>query len=70
MDRTLEEAEVELDDTKREALLQEASRIVIKDGAVVPLYIQKALWAMRAGLTYEARVDERNDPNGVRPARP
>ena len=70
MDRTLQQAEIELDDDKREALLREASRIVIEDGAVVPLYIQKALWAMRAGLTYEARVDERNDPNGVRPARP
>lgn len=70
MDRKLEEAEIQLDDAKREALLREASRIVIEDGAVVPLYIQKALWAMRADLTYEARVDERNDPNGVRPARP
>lgn len=69
LDRKLAAAEVEMDDTRREGLLQEAQRVAIEDLAVVPLYIQKALWAMRAGLTYEPRVDERNDPTTVRPVR-
>ena len=61
------QAESELDDTRREALLRQASRVVIDDHAIVPLYLQNAIWAMRSGLNYEARSDERNDPTGVRP---
>jgi peptide/nickel transport system substrate-binding protein len=67
MDRLLGAAETEMDDARREALLRQASGIVIDDVALVPLYLQNALWAMRAELSYEARADERNDPTEVRP---
>ena len=67
MDRLLSAAEADMDDARREALLQQASRIVIDDVALVPLYLQKALWAMRSDLNYEARADERNDPTVVQP---
>jgi len=67
MDRLLGAAEVEMDDARRESLLQQASRIIIDDVALVPLYLQNALWAMRADLDYEARADERNSPSAVRP---
>ena len=67
MDAPLGQAEGELDDTRREALLQQASRVVIDDHAILPLYLQNAIWAMRRSLTYGARSDERNDPAGVRP---
>jgi peptide/nickel transport system substrate-binding protein len=62
MDRLLGAAEAELDDARREALLRDATQIVLEDRAILPLYLQNAIWAMRAGLTFEARSDERNDP--------
>jgi peptide/nickel transport system substrate-binding protein len=66
MDRLLGAAEAELDDARREALLREATQIVLEDRAILPLYLQNAIWAMRVGLTFEARSDERNDPAMIR----
>lgn len=68
MDDLVAAAEVEMDDAKREDLLRRASTIALDDRMLVPLYLQNALWAMRSGITYEARMDERNDPMAVRPA--
>jgi peptide/nickel transport system substrate-binding protein len=68
MDQLLGAAEAELDDARREALLRDASQIVLEDRAILPLYLQNAIWAMRAGLTFEARSDERNDPAMIRAA--
>lgn len=68
MDDLVAAAEVEMDDAKREDLLRRASAAALDDRMLVPLYLQNALWAMRSGLTYEARMDERNDPTAVRPA--
>jgi len=68
MDALVAAAEVEMDDAKREDLLRRASAAALDDGMLVPLYLQNALWAMRSGLTYEARMDERNDPTAVRAA--
>jgi len=67
MDRLLGAAETEMDALKREELLRLASNAVLDDVPLVPLYLQNALWAMRANLSYEARADERNDPAAVRP---
>ncbi|NKE44070.1 ABC transporter substrate-binding protein [Roseomonas frigidaquae] len=66
VDRLTGEAEREMDDAKRDRLLQQASLAAIDDVALVPLYLQNALWAMRRDLTYTARADERNDPTAVR----
>ena len=68
MDGLLGQAETEMDDAKREDLLRRASVAVLDDVPLIPLYLQNAIWAMRAELTYEARADERNDPAAVRPA--
>jgi peptide/nickel transport system substrate-binding protein len=68
MDALVAAAEVEMDDARREELLRQASLAALDDAMVVPLYLQNALWAIRADLTYEARMDERNDPVAVRPA--
>ncbi|MCW8087917.1 ABC transporter substrate-binding protein [Sabulicella glaciei] len=68
LDRLVGEAETEMDATKREDLLRRAQRAALDDVALVPLYLQPALWAMRSSLTYEARADERNDFVAVRPA--
>lgn len=58
-----------MDDAKRKTLLQRAILLVVDDVALVPLYLQAALWAMRAGLIYEACADERNGPMAIRPRR-
>jgi peptide/nickel transport system substrate-binding protein len=68
MDSLVAQAEREMDDAKREDLLRRASVVALDDRMLVPLYLQNALWAMRSGLTYEARMDERNDPTAVMPA--
>ena len=66
LDVALTAAEREMEDGRREALLQEATRLAVGDTALIPLYIQNAIWAMRADLTYEPRVDERNAPSTIR----
>ncbi len=58
MDAKLEEAMRTVDDKKREALLQEASRLAISDYGLLPLYFELSVWAMRKGLAYEARADQ------------
>jgi peptide/nickel transport system substrate-binding protein len=68
LDRLVAEAESEMDSAKREDLLRRAQRAALDDLALLPLYLQPALWAMRSELTYEARADERNDPTTIRPA--
>ena len=46
------------DDKAREPVLMEATRVSMNDLAFIPLHIQKNIWATRAGLAYQARVDE------------
>jgi peptide/nickel transport system substrate-binding protein len=58
----------ELDDAKREALLQEAMRLAIDDQAIIPMHVQRNVWAMRRGVTHTPRTDERTRPQDVRPA--
>jgi peptide/nickel transport system substrate-binding protein len=59
MDAVLEQAMATVDDAKREKLLQQATEIGVGDLGIIPLYHQHNLWAMRRGITYEARADER-----------
>ena len=58
MDAKLEEAMRTVNDKKRETLLQEASKLVISDGGVLPLQFELSVWAMRQGLTYVGRADQ------------
>jgi peptide/nickel transport system substrate-binding protein len=58
MDAKLEEALRTVDDKKREALLQEASRLVIADHGILPLHFEMAVWAMRREFGYAARADQ------------
>ena len=59
LDAVLEQAMATVDDAKREKLLQQATEIGVGDLGIIPLYHQHNLWAMRRGITYEARADER-----------
>ena len=58
LDARLEEAMRTVDDKKREALLQQASKLLIADYGLLPLYFETAIWAMRRDLTYAARADQ------------
>jgi peptide/nickel transport system substrate-binding protein len=60
----------ELDENKREAMLQAVTRLAIgEDVAIAPTHVQKNVWAMRQGFSHEARIDERTRAQDVRPAR-
>ncbi|PHK94013.1 ABC transporter substrate-binding protein [Pseudoroseomonas rhizosphaerae] len=68
VDAKLEAALRELDDTKREALLRDATRLAMEDVAIIPIHIQKNLWAMRPTLRHDSRADELTRAQDVRPA--
>ncbi|MBP0491851.1 ABC transporter substrate-binding protein [Roseomonas indoligenes] len=68
MDAKLAEALQTLDDNKREALLREATTIAMDDVGIIPIHIQKNIWAMRRGLRHEARADELTRAQDVSPA--
>jgi peptide/nickel transport system substrate-binding protein len=59
---------VEPDDAKREKLVIEATRMAMQDVAMIPLHLQKNIWAMKAGLTFEPRADEETRIMDLRPA--
>jgi len=58
VDAKLEEALRTVDDKKREALLQEASKLVLSDYGLLPLYFELSIWAMRKDLAYVGRADQ------------
>ncbi len=56
-DAALTEARRTLDDARREALLQQATRIAMTDLGVIPLFYLANTWALRKDLSYEGRSD-------------
>ncbi len=66
-DAVLGTAMRELDEGKREALLQQAMQIAAEDVAIIITHLQKNVWAMRRGLMHQARMDERTRAQDVRP---
>jgi peptide/nickel transport system substrate-binding protein len=57
-DRLLIQALRTPDDTAREDLLRQATRVAIADQALIPLHHQVHVWAMRADLDHTPRTDE------------
>jgi peptide/nickel transport system substrate-binding protein len=68
LDALLDQSLVELDEEKREKMLQDIQRMAAEDVAVIPLHIQTNIWAMRRGLQHTPRVDELTRAQDVRPA--
>ncbi|MCQ4158586.1 ABC transporter substrate-binding protein [Roseomonas sp. GC11] len=58
VDALVEEGLRTADDAKREEIFKKAMRVAMDDVALITLHMQKNIWAMRGGLTYEARADE------------
>jgi peptide/nickel transport system substrate-binding protein len=67
MDRLIDQAETELDDTKRAALVQQATRLAMSDVAIVPLLFTKNYWGVRRGLTLDLRADSLTFAATVKP---
>ncbi|WP_426956976.1 ABC transporter substrate-binding protein [Muricoccus radiodurans] len=68
-DQTVARALNTADDEAREGLMQEATRIAVRDVGWIPLHIQKNIWGMRQGLTHTPRADEMTLAHDVRPGR-
>ena len=59
LDRLVARAAGTFDDAARETMLRDATRLALNDVAIIPLYHQTNSWALRRGLAYEPRLDER-----------
>ncbi|HEX3399350.1 MAG TPA: ABC transporter substrate-binding protein [Acetobacteraceae bacterium] len=69
VDKLIEQALGTADDAAREKVLQQAQKVVFDDTALIPLHIQKNIWATRTGLTYVPTVGEDLHLVDVRPAK-
>jgi peptide/nickel transport system substrate-binding protein len=69
LDRLVRDAQGEIDQARREALLHQAAGIVRGETAVIPLHHEAALWASRAGLAFTARSDTLTYATDIRPTR-
>lgn len=59
IDALIQRARTTMDDAERQRLTREATRRALRDEtALIPLYFQVNTWAMRRGVSYEARTDE------------
>jgi len=68
VDRLLFASLSEIDEEKRQKLIVDAMRLAMEDVAVIPLHMQKNIWAMRRGLAMTPRSDELTRPQDIRPA--
>lgn len=68
MDALVDQALATVDDDKREALLRQASEVVISDYGILPLHYEVTPWAYRKGLSFTPRVDQYTLAMGVKPA--
>lgn len=65
-DAALKSAQTTLDPGRREAALQEAMEIAMRDLGVIPVFFIANCWATKAGLTHAARSDGYTLAGGVR----
>lgn len=69
VDALVEEGLRTADDEKREEVFKQAMRTGMEDVALITLHMQKNIWALRGGMSYEARADEYTVATGVRRSR-
>jgi peptide/nickel transport system substrate-binding protein len=67
VDTIIEQALATIDQDKRESLYREAERLAMPDMPIIPLHHQMNIWAVRKGLTFHARMQERTNAWDVRP---
>ncbi|MCC7079508.1 MAG: ABC transporter substrate-binding protein [Burkholderiales bacterium] len=69
MDAVLAQALATVDDGKREKLLQQAVEIAMTDVGVITTHFQVNTWAVRKGIAYTPRTDERTHAFGFVPVK-
>lgn len=57
-DKVIRTAVTTLDDAKRAELLQEAGKLVLADGAFIPLHFESGIWAFKSDLDVTGRADQ------------
>ena len=67
-DAKLAQASAEFDEAKRDALLADATAVAMNDYAILPLYWQKAIWAGRRGVVFDANESEDSSVEFAHPA--
>lgn len=65
LDKLVAEAQATVDDTKRAAILAQASEMAVEDVAIIPILYPVVTWAAKKGLKIEARADEYTLATGV-----
>jgi peptide/nickel transport system substrate-binding protein len=68
LDALTERATSTLDEKERERLLQQGVKMAMDDLAFIPLFQLVNIWALKRGLAYDARADERTVAQGATPA--
>lgn len=69
MDAKLLQAMGTVDDEKRSALLQEASKMVVEDYGLLPLHFEQSAWAMKKAISYPGRNDQMVRADYILPAK-
>jgi peptide/nickel transport system substrate-binding protein len=70
MDKLIQDAAVEMDESKRRSLLERANELVAVDRPRLPLVAVASAWAMqKSKVTIKARVDEDTLAMNIRPVR-
>jgi peptide/nickel transport system substrate-binding protein len=67
VDTIIEQALATIDTEQRESLYREAERLAMPDLPIIPLHHQVNIWAVRKGLTFHARMQERSNAWDVEP---
>jgi peptide/nickel transport system substrate-binding protein len=68
LDRLIDRTLATVDAEARDRAWREGARIALQqDAAILPLYHQVSLWAMRGGLSYPMRIDDLTFAMDVRP---
>jgi peptide/nickel transport system substrate-binding protein len=68
-DALLAQAMATADDPAREKLFQRATSLAMEDVSLIPLFIEKNVWATRADVAYTPRAHDQNRALDVRPAK-
>ncbi len=67
VDTIIEQALATIDTEKRESLYREAERLAMPDMPIIPIHHQVNLWAVRKGLVFHPRMQERTNAWDIEP---
>lgn len=67
VDTIIEQALATIDTDKRESLYREAERLAMPEMPIIPLHHQINIWAVRKGLTFHPRMQERTNAWDIEP---